>query len=183
MIRFALLLTLTACGTRQAPQSTPDAPPVPGDAATPATLPSGTRAPATTTVAAPEAPTGVLAITGLLNAHDTADLPERATLDAHDDAVGSLVWIAKHGDPLVIRARAMHALGQYDDEPAVQTHREAVANMEAHPIIVASAIRGLTVRGLTEGDESYELILKRDSETDVRIVAAILEAKDSATVE
>ena len=77
----------------------------------------------------------------------------------------------------------MHALGNYDDEPAVQTQQEAVANLEAHAILVASAIRGLAARGLTQGDESYELILKRESDTDVRIIAAVLVAKDSATVE
>jgi hypothetical protein len=120
---------------------------------------------------------------GLLSAHDTADLPERATLDAHEDAVTSLAWIANHGDPLVIRGRAMQILGQYSDELAVQTQRDAVADMDAHAIVVASAIRGMTDRGFADDEESYELVLKRDAETDARIVAAVTLANESMSVE
>ena len=182
MIRFALLLTLTACGTRQAPPTTPDVPPTAEPTAQPATLPSGTRTP-TTPTAASDAPASVTAITGLLSAHHTADLPDRAALDTHEDAVGSLIWIATNGDPLAIRGRAMHILGQYDDAAAVETQREAVADMSGHAIVVAAAIRGMTDRGLTDDSESYELILKREVDTDARIVAAVVLAKDSVGVE
>ncbi|MFT6162868.1 MAG: hypothetical protein ACJA00_005472, partial [Myxococcota bacterium] len=175
--------TLTACGTRQSPSTTPDATPVVEADAAPATLPTGDRTQRRPAADTPASPSSTPAIIGLLNAHDTADLPDRTTLDAHDDAVGALVWIANHGDPLAVRARATRLLGQYDDESAVQTQRDAVASLDAHPILVASAIRGLTDRGLTSDDESYALILKREAETDARIVAAVALAKESISIE
>lgn len=181
MIRSALLLILAACGTRQAPTSTPDATPDAARVATPA-VPATldvTRTPPTPTVDVPEAPGGVTAITGLLSAHHTDDLPEQSTLDAHDDALESLVWVANHGDVLAVRGRAMHLLGNYDDESAIQTQRSAVEDMDGHPIIVASAIRGLTARGLDQDGEVYALILKRGADTDLRVAQAVAHASDT----
>lgn len=61
------------------------------------------------------APASAMAIQALLGARHRDDLPDRKTLDKHDDAHAALLWIAESGHRAILKNRATELLGLYPD--------------------------------------------------------------------
>lgn len=104
--------------------------------ATPVTLPSAPPSPEPDTV---EVPAAVQPVRSLLQARHPADLPDRATLDAHG-APAPLHWLAENDRHLVIRERALTLLASYDDGTTVDVCRRVFRSEVAAPVR-AAAIR------------------------------------------
>ena len=60
-------------------------------------------------------PASAPAVQALLGARHRDDLPDRKTLDKHDDAHAALLWIAEHGHRAILKNRATELLGLYPD--------------------------------------------------------------------
>jgi hypothetical protein len=166
-MRIIMLLTVVAagCGNRHTQEVEPRV-------ADGAALPTGSRSEAPATTEAPPMPAAASTVRELLMARHNDDVPDRATLDAHAGALEALVWLASHGDPLVVRARALRVLGQYAEDDARAVQVAVASDSNAHPSLVAAAILGLGDRGFGSDADSRRVVESRSSDADPRIAEA-----------
>lgn len=89
-----------------------------------------------------EAPANVDTIRALLGAHHVADLPDGETLAQYETGEESLIWLADHGDTMMVRVRALSLLQHY----ASATARDyALSHLdETNPQLYAAAVTALS---------------------------------------
>ncbi|MCB9664356.1 MAG: hypothetical protein H6732_09595 [Alphaproteobacteria bacterium] len=81
------------------------------------------------------------ALQGRLRARHAEDLPDAADLAAIPDAAEGLAWLARHGSPDIVQARAAERLGLVAPDP---TALDALARDTALPSLVREgAVAGL----------------------------------------
>jgi hypothetical protein len=138
-----LFLALVACGNRnttpppQTPADVPEARPIAApDAPAPVT---------SSTSEMPPGPSGTADVEELLRARHAEDLPDRASLEVHGDAVAILGHLAAHAETMQVRARAYDLLGLYETDPTLVA---ALEDDALHGKLRAAAALGLGRRGL-----------------------------------
>ncbi len=175
----AALFLLTA---EQCPGPAPaDSGPAPETPAAEARTAPATPAPATPATGGEQvveepaegAPASAAALSELLGARHAEDAPTREVLDAHPDAEQALIWLAANAEALLIRARALEALGLYPSD-ANRTLLLGYATGDAHSKVRAAAVRALSGWPLDEDGPLVEQLtsLLTDPEVPVAIAAA-----------
>lgn len=162
------MLLLACTGAHTAPDAGPVAQP-----ATPTTLPSGTRG-GDTTVSAPTegAPAGTDGIRAILLAHHTEDLPDKGALEKHPDPVASLAWLARFDDTLVIRERALLALGQWSGDATAASACAEVLGSTAPAGARAAAASCLGNQALSTDEALRAAVLTALRDPDPRVGSA-----------
>jgi hypothetical protein len=121
---------------------------------------------------APPAPAATEGVRALLRARHTADLPDRATLDAHPGAEAALQWLAQHGETLIEAERAAGLLALYSSTESAETC-SAILQSGAHAKIRAGAARCLAGQS---ADVAQPLLVRSLADTDVRVGVAAADA-------
>ena len=168
--------SLVACGS---PKSSAPSEPAAQQVAQPAgPLPEGRRA-VTTPAAAEPAPEGVAELDSLLRAWHKEDLPTRDALEKHTDAEDSLIWLAKNGDIMSVRVRALQLLRYYPDDTAGDVLLAIAADDAAHPTLQAAAIRGMSGQDLRTKASLRDAAVGGLTSTDIRVGLAAVEVLSS----
>lgn len=144
MTRLLAVLLVASCGNR----NTTPPPQTPADVtqARPIAAPEDPAPVTSTTTETPPGPQGTADVEELLRARHTEDLPDRATLDIHGDAVAILGHLAAHASTLQVRARAYDLLGLYETDATLV---EALGDDALHGKLRAAAALGLGRRDLS----------------------------------
>ncbi len=132
--------------------------------------PASREEPPTETVAS-DAPASADAIATLLGARHTEDLPDEATLAAHEEPAAALRYIAGHHGRMVIRARALSSLRFYDDGETRAYLLAVLRSDSAHPALKAAAAEGTT--RLTLDDELRAALAAARAGGDPRVERAV----------
>jgi hypothetical protein len=165
-------VALVACGSPKSSAPEPAAQQV----ATPAPmLPQGRRAVPNDTPPAEPAPEGVAELDSLLRAWHKEDLPTKDALDAHSDAGGSLMWLAKNGDVMSVRVRALNLLRHYPDAETADLLLAVATDDSAHPTLQAAAIRGMAGQDLGADERLREAAVNGLASSDIRVGLAAVE--------
>ena len=106
----------------------------------------------------------------LLKARHADDLPDRAALDAHDDAMGQLMALSKEDDELIVRERALLLLALYPESETARARLIEVATGTDHAKLRAAAFRGLQPWAAEE--EVIALAKAAADDPDARVQAA-----------
>ncbi len=93
--------------------------------------------------AADTEPAGVAHIRPLLLARHADDVPDRSVLEQHPHPVDSLRWLGTHDEQILVRARALDALGQWDTDDNAAFLVAVVADASALGKLRAAAALGL----------------------------------------
>lgn len=118
------------------------------------------------------APEGVGDVRGLLLAHHTDDLPSRSDLEKHQNALDSLVWLARYDDALMVRERALTLLGQWaGDATAAAVCAEVLAS-SAPAGARAAAASCLGNQALVSDESLRTLVVGAVRDPDPRVGAA-----------
>lgn len=169
-MRVLFLAVLAACGSPKSPPA--DAP---SEGLTPSVQPSGTREP-TPEAPSGERPAGTDGLEELLRAWHAEDLPGPEVLDAHEDAEASLIWLGSHGEPMVMRVRALTLL-KHRGTPTARAALMAVAqNRTLHAAVQAGALAGLGGQDLANDAEARALVEAGLSDRDLRVQMAAIGA-------
>ena len=118
-----------------------------------------------------DAPEGTGTIASLLMAHHTEDLPDAETLHAHPEAEASLLWLADHGDRLVLRVRALAALRFFSGPDTRAAVLRFLGDGAAHPTLRAAAATGSG--GLALDDELRGALENARASGDRRVELAV----------
>jgi len=93
----------------------------------------------------------------LLRARHAADLPNKATLDRHQDPGDSLRWLTNHDNSRVIRVRALVLLKHYPSKETRELVLE-VARSAAEP----SGVRAAALRAMGGFDLAQEVPMREE---------------------
>lgn len=121
-------------------------------------------------------PEGTAELQSMLMAWHSEDLPTRAVLDHHANAQGSLLWMARNGQTMVIRVRAMGLLGLYPSVEAGQLLDGIASDDSQHPSLRAGAMRGLGGQDLAAEEGWRETLEGGLGEDDMRVQIAAVES-------
>lgn len=117
---------------------------------------------------ATDAPAATEGIRALLRARHTTDLPDRSTLDAHDDAEAALQWLARHGETLVEAERAAMLLSLYPTESSRAVCMTLLSG-NGHAKVRAGAARCLSTQ---PGEVVGPSLVMALQDPDVRVASA-----------
>lgn len=178
------LLTLLACADKHTEtevavaettvtETTAEAPAAETPVATPAPLPTGSRGEVAPVLDAPEAPSNTDAVRDLLLARHSEDLPTRATLEQHEGAREALAWLARYDGQLMVRERALLALGMWSsDAVAAEICADVLGDAEQPPGARAAAAECLANQNL-QGDAALrDVVVMSLEDADGRVGAA-----------
>ena len=118
------------------------------------------------------APEGTATIASLLAARHAEDLPEAETLAAHANAEASLRWLAREGEGLAVRTRALMSLRFYGSEETRELLLGVLTDEGTHPALRAAAITGTGGLEFRDTDELRVLIEAGQSSADPRVQKA-----------
>ncbi len=167
-------MALVACGS---PKSAPAEAAAQPQVATPAQpLPQGRRIVRDADAPPAEpAPEGVAELESLLRAWHKEDLPGKDALDAHTDADQSLMWLAKNGEIMSVRVRALNLLRHYPGGETADLLADIASDASAHPTLQAAAIRGMAGQDLASDERLRDAAVNGLSSADVRVGLAAVD--------
>lgn len=119
------------------------------------------------------APEGTATIATLLLARHAGDLPDAAALARHPSPEASLVWLAEHGDPLIVRVRALASMRWFAGDAVRAEVLATLRDDTLHPTLRAAAATGSA--GLTLDDELSAALQHANETGDPRIAHAVAE--------
>lgn len=125
-----------------------------------------------------ELPEGVKPVRDLLLARHADDLPDKATLESHEGAMGHLQWLAANDEQMLVKARSLDLLGYWEE--ALPGLRETAADTEAHSKLRSAAILGLVRSDLSDDEPSRALLTTLSSDADERVASEAKAALGSA---
>jgi hypothetical protein len=112
----------------------------------------------------------------LLLARHAKDLPDRATLQAHANPEGTLMWLADNDDRVVVRERALLLLGHFAS-PSSQAFLVAAARDPSRdPKLQAAAVAGLAKYDLEDREDLREVVAAQLEHRDLRVGYAAVQA-------
>jgi len=154
---------LTACqaGSGDPPDSPAHAQPAAGAEAT--TLDDGS------------APAELATIAGLLRARHIDDLPSAEQLARYPSAEASLVELARKGETMLVRTRALTLLRHFHSESTGALLIEIVSDAQAHPALRAGAVTGLAGQPLDQHPERLAIVVAALADADPRVGVAAVE--------
>lgn len=120
-------------------------------------------------------PADVDAIARLLRARHVEDLPDAEALARYPSAEASLRHLAREGDTMVVRTRALSLLQHFSSEPTGALLAEVVSDGSMHPALRAAAIEGLAGQPLDRQPERLEVVLASLRDKDPRVGLAAVE--------
>lgn len=106
----------------------------------------------------------------LLKARHADDLPDRAALEAHEDALDQLIALSREDDELIVRERALLLLALYPESDTARALLIEVAAGTDHAKLRAAAFRGLVP--WAGEDEVRALASTAAEDPDARVQAA-----------
>lgn len=118
------------------------------------------------------------AITALLRARHSEDLPSAEQLASYPTAEASLQQLAQHGETMLIRTRALLLLRHFDSATTSTVLLDVVQDARAHPALRAAAVGGLAGQPLADRPEQLELVVTALRDADPRVGLAAVEVLD-----
>lgn len=156
MIARTLLPLLLATGCAQKAAT----PPSPEPAVTAATPP-----------AEPDAPAPWSDLANRLKARHAEDLPDAQALAAIEGVDEGLVWLASNHDMMMVRARALEALGKVATPLALATLQATAADTSIHGMLRSAAVIGMGHLPLADHAELLDTLAILGVDTDTRVAA------------
>jgi hypothetical protein len=112
----------------------------------------------------------------LLLARHAKDLPDRATLQAHANPEGTLMWLADHDERVVVRERALLLLGHFDSPSSQAFLVAATRDPSRDSKLQAAAVAGLANYDLEAREDLREVVASQLEHPDVRVGYAAVQA-------
>jgi hypothetical protein len=134
------------------------------------------RAPAAPSEDSPQAEEAARALLPLLKARHPEDLPSREQILGVSGGREGLLWQAQHGNPLVVRARALSLLRHFPDPEARAVLLGALQQRRAPGELRAGAMRGLSGHLAPLSEEVRAALLAGARDPDLRVRDAALAA-------
>lgn len=163
-----LLLSLALAGCHSGQDEAPDAP------STAAQDPDAGRQ-----AAGEDGQSDLEAISALLRARHTDDLPDAETLKTYPEAEAALRQLGREGETMVMRTRALALLRFYASEDSGALLAEIAGDGDAHPALRAAAITGLAGQSLADQPARMELVVAALRDEDPRVGTAAVEVLDA----
>lgn len=124
-----------------------------------------------------ESPPDLDTIASLLRARHAEDLPSAADLEKYPSAEASLQQLARAGETMVVRTRALRLLEHYPSD-ASHTLLVEIAGGTGHPALRAAAIEGLASQPLDRLPDTLALVSAALEDGDPRIGLAAVATLD-----
>lgn len=135
---------------------------------------SGSRdAAASASVAVPQ---DYQTLRSLLLAREAENLPDKATLQRHSNAVEALTWLGRNDDQLVVRARALNVLGYFSSADVRSTLLSIARDAQQPSKARAGAVEGLARQNPGEDAALQGALLELVKDKDIRVGVAAVEA-------